>query len=139
MMAQTGYCMSPWDKNVEYKCLHCRNCHHFITWYTQDQSGSQLYRNGKPVGAKSFGNTYIIEGRKLTGLPVQCPQCGKVTHIKDTPAQIAEAKRLQFNFEKWCIYHDKDNITCDQRLPCADCIVYQNRLITEDTKCLPIM
>jgi hypothetical protein len=127
--------------------IFCEKCYFLtpIIWPTgelmfaeQQVSGTQLYKGDKPVGPKMTGMTYTIDGKTISGIPVRCPR-GHINYILDTPEQIAEAKRLQFNFGKLCVYHDKDNIVCDQRMPCKNCIVYQNRLITEDNKCLPIM
>ena len=49
------------------KRLFCSKCHRFITNYTQNLQGTQLIRNGKPVGARVASNTLVINGKPFTG------------------------------------------------------------------------
>lgn len=96
-----------------------------ILWFSQDKDGTQLYKGGKPLGAKCGGNTFHVGDKVFQGIPVQCSR-GHVNWIEDTPEQIAEQERLKFNFGKPCQYHDVLGAKCTVRLPCETCIVFEN-------------
>ena len=126
------------DKPIEklipqpLKCDHCRR---IIALYVQSEKGTQLVRGGQRVGAIWRGNMNItVKGKKLHGMPVNCPFCGFMNVIRDTPEQIAEAIRLQYNFGKPCPYHTTPDAKCTEHRPCQafgkewleDCELYAN-------------
>lgn len=96
-----------------------------IIWYTQDKTGTQLWKDGKPFGAKSLGMTYVIDGVSHTGLPVYCGR-RHLNFIEDTPEMEKERIRLQYSYGKICPYHDKVGAVCNVRYPCETCVVYRN-------------
>jgi len=109
------------------KRLFCSKCHCFITNYTQNLQGTQLIRNGKPVGARVTSNTLVINGKPFTGYIIECSQ-GHINVIKDTPEMIAEAERLQYRFGQECFTHPRilkgDKVKCTVRMPCEMCRAY---------------
>jgi len=113
------------------KQLFCSKCHCFIANYTQDLEGTQLIKNGKPYGARCRSNTWVIDGKKLTGFFAQCPQ-GHINVIKDTPDMIAEAERLNYNYGKVCTTHYRalkgEKVICNVMQPCSTCQAYLDYL-----------
>jgi hypothetical protein len=97
-----------------------------IVWVEQDKDGTQLFRGGKAFGAKYFGMSFQLpDGKMVQGIPAYCDR-GHLNIIEDTPEQIAEQKRLEYNFGQLCPYHDKHGAHCNRRHPCEICQVWKN-------------
>jgi len=108
------------------KALFCKTCHVFISNYIQDKDGTQMLKNGKPVGGKFKGNIFTVrDGKKMCGLPVRC-RAGHLNYIEDSQECIDEGIRLQYSYGKPCAYHDVPETICNVRCECKDCTVWKN-------------
>lgn len=134
-MNQMKFCEKCWDLNP----LKWPDTGEII-WFEQLKGGTVFYKDGKPFGAKMYGNTYTIEGITYEGIPIPCSR-GHMNFIKDTEEQKQEQIRLQFNFDNPCQYHDVPGSKCTVRQPCdatdefpEQCIVYHNYLVALELK-----
>lgn len=111
--------------------LFCNKCHRLVTYYTSTKDGIQVFMGGKPIGAIWRGNIVVdIDGKQTTGFPIKCP-IGHLNIIPQSEEAIEEGERLQFLCGTICFYHYRENVTCDQKHPCQECIVYRKYLGVE--------
>jgi hypothetical protein len=102
--------------------LFCKKCHAFICRYKQGKDGTEILKNDNPAGAKMFGMTFEINGKKYQGTPAQCSR-GHFNFIPDTQEMIDEAIRLNHNYGQPCHWHYNPGAVCNQKKSCEDCIV----------------
>jgi hypothetical protein len=110
---------------VESKALFCKKCHVFVTRYIQDKDGTQLVKNGHPIGARFSGNFITsINGDSFKGVPVRC-QRGHLNVIQDSIEIIIENIRKNYKHGQPCTTHlYKTNAVCNQRKLCEECKAY---------------